>query len=114
MPPNTRTDVAANRSYRSWENTKFKEPTYYLDELNKMIEKEVIVHTFYVRSDAKPSFEDIARRSGGECHELDINSSRGAELLTTLVTEQILRGVGGAKRGDEFVQKYRDLYGGYL
>ena len=114
MPPNTHRDIELKRKTINWSSTKYAEPTYYLDELRKMIENEVIVHSFYVCESARHSFEDIARRAGGECHALDINSQAGAELLTKLVTEQILRAVGGSKRGEEFVQKYRDLYGGYL
>ena len=42
----------------------------------------------------------------GECAYLDINSSDGAEMLTNLVTIEILRNVGG----EQLVREYKKLY----
>jgi hypothetical protein len=42
---------------------------------------------------------------------LDINSSKGAEMLTDLVTEEILRNCGGISKGNTLVEAYRKTYG---
>lgn len=75
---NTYDDTEVNRKAVNWSGTKYAKPTYYHDELKKMIENEVTVHSLYVRKSARHSFEDIAGRAGGECHALDINSQAGA------------------------------------
>lgn len=89
MPPNTREEVRLNRGCYDeyWRTTKYAVPTYYEDELAKMVAKEVAVHCFYVHPAAEQSFEHIAGQSGGQCSELDIHSSAGAEMLTDIVTE---------------------------
>ena len=41
---------------------------------------------------------------------LDINSPAGSQILTDLVTEEVLRNVGGASRGNTLVQAYRSKF----
>jgi len=48
--------------------------------------------------------------TGGQCDELKIESNQGAELLTKIVSETVLKTAGGAKLGDELVQAYRQKY----
>jgi hypothetical protein len=113
-PPNTKDRVTEKRKMfeeKYWENTKFAQPTYYEDELEKLISNKIPVHTFYVETRAKRTFEDIAKRTGGRCELLDINSSKGAEMLTDLVTEEILRNCGGISKGNTLVEAYRKTYG---
>ena len=108
-PPNSNDDVITKRSYRGqsyWESTKFSAPTFYKDEMQQLIEKNIPIHAFYVHEDAREAFQEIADASGGRCEALDIASSSGAELLTNLVTEEILRSIGGAS----FVEHYRKSY----
>ena len=58
----------------------------------------------------KNNFREISG-STGRCEELDINSSAGAETLTNLVNEEILRNVGRTNgRGDALVDAYRVKY----
>jgi hypothetical protein len=86
------------------------------------------VHALYVAERARRCFEAVAAATGGRCARLDIASAAGADALTDVVTEAILRGVaaavaaaaageggggGGAaeERGERLVQAYRARYG---
>jgi len=109
-PPNTKAEVAQKRQRRGedyWKKTKFARATYYEDELNKLKMKKVPVHAFYVDDQAKESFEGIAKETGGRCEFLDINSPSGSDMLTNLVTEEILRSVGGSDKGTKLVDADR-------
>ncbi|CAF0939888.1 unnamed protein product [Adineta steineri] len=113
-PPNTKTEVDQKRDNYGdayWKNTKFAEATYYEDELKKLISKQIPVHAFYVAKQAEASFKKIAKETGGRCHLLDINSQAGANMLTDLVTEVILKNVGGEAKGNTLVDAYRKKFG---
>lgn len=114
-PPNPRELVNKGRqeylgeSY--WETTKFSNSTYVDDEVEKLKQKGIPVHAFYVKSSAKASFEKIAITTTGHYEMLDIDSPEGAEKLTQIVTERILEDLGGV----ELVKLYRAKYvRGYL
>ncbi|CAF4908972.1 unnamed protein product, partial [Rotaria sp. Silwood1] len=113
-PPNTKTEVNDKRKCHGedyWKKTKFAQPTYYKDELEKLIRDKVPVHAFFVAKRAEQSFKEIANLTGGRCQLLDINSSAGSQLLTDLVTEEILRNVGGNSIGNALVEAYRNKFG---
>ena len=114
-PPNPRELVNKGRqeylgeSY--WETTKFSNSTYVDDEVEKLKQKGIPVHAFYVKNSAKASFEKIAITTNGHHGMLDIDSPEGAEKLTQVVTERILEDLGGV----ELVELYRAKYvRGYL
>ena len=72
------------KSYRNkyngeayWSKTKFKNPTFYKHELNKLKNKKIPIHAFYVDILAKENFEEISRETGGRSEFLDINSPKG-------------------------------------
>ncbi|CAF4392904.1 unnamed protein product, partial [Rotaria magnacalcarata] len=92
-----------------WSKTKYKIPTYYMDELQKLKAKNIPVHTFHLEDGTKNNFQIIAKETSGRCEHLDINSPQGAELLTNCVTEEILRKTAGDK-GDIAVRLYRKEY----
>ncbi|CAF4095909.1 unnamed protein product [Rotaria sp. Silwood2] len=113
-PPNTKTEVQSKRNHfgeNYWKNTKFANATYYEDELAKLILKNIPVHGFFVDARAEKSFKEIATKSRGRSEKLDINSPAGSQMLTDLVTEEILRNVGGARNGDALVEAYRSKFG---
>ncbi|CAF3619174.1 unnamed protein product [Rotaria sp. Silwood1] len=113
-PPNTKTEVNDKRKCHGedyWKKTKFAQPTYYKNELEKLIRDKVPVHAFFVAKRAEQSFKEIANLTGGRCQLLDINSSAGSQLLTDLVTEEILRNVGGNSIGNALVEAYRNKFG---
>ncbi|CAF3149707.1 unnamed protein product [Rotaria sp. Silwood2] len=113
-PPNTRKEVNDKRNslgQNYWKKTKFAQATYYEDELAKLISNQIPVHAFYVEKRAKEKFEEIANRTGGHCQMLDINSSSGSDMLTDLVTEEILNNVGGESKGEVLVKAYRNKFG---
>lgn len=112
-PPNTQGEVATKRAGRGetyWGNTAFKTPTFYQSEVNKLAQKKVPVHTFFVADRAKSVFQEIASATHGNCLELDVNSSSGAELLTKHVTETILQNIDDKVSGGgstQLVNAYR-------
>lgn len=112
VPPNTRDHVAEKRQYQSnsyWSNTRFAQATYYEDELDKMeklSDTSIPIHCFHVHTCAQSVFSQIAARTGGQSGALDINSDRGAEQLTQIVTERILDNLGG----QDLVEAYREKY----
>jgi len=106
-----RTSVDSGFGEQYWATTKFKNPTYYVNEMDKLKQKNIPIHAFYVGLRAKKNFHEIANATGGKCEWLDINSQSGAQRLTDLVTEQVLRGVGGKNgKGDDLVEAYRTKY----
>jgi hypothetical protein len=113
-PPNTKDEVGSKRSHFGedyWKNTKFANATYYEDELAKLISNNIPVHGFFVHAQAENSFKEIATKSQGRSEMLDINSPVGSQMLTDLVTEEVLRNVGGARNGDALVAAYRSKFG---
>lgn len=112
-PANTYNEVDYRRSQRGesyWSRTRFSTPTYLDRELVQLREKNIKVHAFYVANYAKSSFELIATSTGGRCEYLDIGSSESAQLLTNVVTEEVLRNIGGALKGNILVEAYRKRY----
>ena len=112
-PPNTIDEVKRRREnfgQTYWKKTKFAEPTFYLNELERLIVENIPVHAFYVEQLAEEKFREIAKRSHGRCELLDINSSAGSDMLTDLVTEEILNNVGGQLKGQKLVKAYRKKF----
>ncbi|CAF0828795.1 unnamed protein product [Adineta steineri] len=112
-PPNTEVEVKNKRAKNGenyWQQTKFAQSTYYEDELAKLISNNIPVHAFYVEKNAEATFRAIATKTEGRCEELDINSDSGAEMLADLVTEEVLRNIGGDTRGNELVDAYRKKF----
>jgi len=109
MPPNTQNEIPEKRGCYGenyWSGTKYRVPTYYETELEKLVQKKVKIHGFYVDSDAAQAFSHIASRTGGKVAALDVNSPAGAEQLTDAVCEEVLNNIGGT----EFVTEYRKMF----
>ena len=102
-------DRAGNGGELYWRSTKFKEPTHFSVELRKLKDKNIPVHAFYLVEGARENFERIAHETGGHCDQLNIRSPDGAELLTNVVTQEIIRKTAGEK-GDDAVELYRKKY----
>ncbi|CAF1084596.1 unnamed protein product [Adineta steineri] len=92
-----------------WSKTKYKMPTHYIAELQKLKIKKIPVHAFYLHAGAKENFQKISSETSGRCEPLDINSPQGAEKLTQFVTEEVLRITAG-DQGDAVVALYRTKY----
>ena len=109
--PNTREEVEDRRANPHgegyWSRTKFRVPTFYQTEMIRLKEKELPVHCFWVNRRAETSFREIAAGTGGRAAYLDINSDQGADDLTDLLSEEILRKVGG----DALVDEYTSMFG---
>lgn len=96
-----------------WAGTKFSKATSIDEELKKLVTNKVPVHTFYLEKRAKKNFEFIAQETGGKAAELDVYSSTSDEKLTDIVTEAILKNVGGDAQGDKLVASYREKFKSY-
>ncbi|ETO12113.1 hypothetical protein RFI_25263 [Reticulomyxa filosa] len=59
--------------------------------------KKINVHAFFVDMRAKQNFKEIARASNGRCKKLEINSEKGSDQLTNLVSDEVLRNAREAK-----------------
>lgn len=107
-PANTKHDVYAKR-YRfkeTWDYSKYSEATYYEDEIEKLNEKKIPVHAFYVHQRARENFEFIAEKTNGKCEWLDIESDDGSEKLTNLVNIEVLRNIGGSNLVNCYKNKF--------
>ncbi|CAM2727660.1 unnamed protein product [Rotaria socialis] len=112
-PPNSLKEVATKRSnfgQKYWKNTRFAKKTYYEQELETLVTNTIPVHAFYVEKRAEEKFHEIATRTHGRCEMLDINSSLGSDMLTNLVTEEILNNIGGESKGKDLVTAYRKKF----
>ena len=113
-PANKESEVSSKRNLKGenyWKTTEFAQKTTYTTELKKLRDNNVPIHTFFVAQYAEANFREIAGDKG-RCEALDINSEKGADLLTALVTEEILRTVGQSNgRGDALVDAYRAKFG---
>ncbi|CAL6013558.1 Helicase-related_protein [Hexamita inflata] len=109
MGPNTKDQIQIGRGFfgqQYWDQTPFT-ITYYEDELNTLVLNRIKVHTLYVEEQARESFQEFADKTGGKCSVLDVNSEKGAENLTHLVTEKIVENVGG----EVLLKKYQEMFG---
>lgn len=107
--PAIQRDRQATGGEAYWSTTKYKTPTYYLEELQKLKAKTIPVHAFYLEAGAESNFRKIATETSGRCEHLNINSPQGAALLTNFVTEEVLRKTAG-DQGDAVVELYRKRY----
>ncbi|CAF4051597.1 unnamed protein product [Adineta steineri] len=112
-PANTQAEIVSKRGRHGekyWKNTKFSNKTFYSDELKKLKDKNIPIHTYYLTDYAKNNFEEIAKETKGRCESLDIRAEAGIKALTHYVTEEVLRKAAGSE-GDEAVKLYREKYG---
>lgn len=111
-PAKDREAIKKSRSTKGtsyWDKTRYKEETYYADEIKKLKNKNVQVHSFYIHDGARENFEKISRETNGICEKLDICSLGGAEKLTNLITERILEKSAG-DMGKDAVKLYRSKF----
>src|SRR3990167_4051609 len=88
-----------------WATTPYATQTHWRTELNNFKSASVPVHTFYLDKGCQSQFSQFATETGGQCSELNINASDGADALTHLVTKEILRKAAG-EQGEAAVQDY--------
>jgi len=118
MPANSQVEVGERRANTHhgfgesyWKLTKnYSHPTFYKNELQKLKAKGIPVHAFFVRNAAKKNFQEISTTTSGSSKPLDIHSQQGASQLTNLVTEAVLKDIGGSEKGEALVIAYRKSY----
>ena len=85
-PPNTIDEVKSKRAaYKGedyWKNTKFRTPTHYSEQVEKLRNQGILVHAFYVDERAETSFKEIASKTGGRCEFLDISTLEPIKTLS--------------------------------
>jgi predicted GTPase len=113
-PANSQQEITQRRqsffTEAYWKKSKFAEAAHFKTEVSKLADKGIPVHAFFVASSASTNFKEIANDTGGRCESLDINSASGADTLTNLVTEEVLRNVGGEAQGETLVATYRSKF----
>ena len=110
---NTQEEVTKKRRrYKDvWETSaKYRQATYYEDELNRLHARGVQVHAFYVNERAETNFKFIAEKTGATSEFLDIESADSSEILTNLVTIELLKNIGGKQSGIELVNCYKNKF----
>jgi hypothetical protein len=108
---NTSEEVAQKRAERGekyWLDHGFPNPTYAEAELARLSACNVPVYPFYVCKSARAAFEGYAAKTGGKADFLNVNSSRGGELLTDFITERVLYSIGG-ENGAALVSSYKEI-----
>ncbi|EGD79321.1 hypothetical protein PTSG_09735 [Salpingoeca rosetta] len=109
-PANSPDEVASKRNSkgeRYWSKfPEFAKSTTAAAELQKLKEKGIPVHAFFIDPRAKNFFRHAAQMTGGRCEFLDIEKASRADQLTNLVSEELLRRVGG----DDLVNTYRATF----
>ncbi|ETO06651.1 hypothetical protein RFI_30741, partial [Reticulomyxa filosa] len=107
---NSETSIWPYNGENYWKNTKlFSRLTYFKDELRQLRDFNIPVHAFFICERAEQSFRKIACATNGRCEKLDINSEKGSDQLTNLVSEEVLRNIGGSK-GDTLVDAYKKKF----
>ncbi|KAL4505988.1 hypothetical protein ABPG72_013749 [Tetrahymena utriculariae] len=94
-----------------WNTTPIKDLNYYVPECQQLNSKNVPVNTFYLKSSAKNSYQEIARLTNGISEYLDINSAQSSKKLTEVFVVQILKDIGNQDgRSQELIEAYRAKY----
>jgi len=109
-PPNTPKQVTEKRKRLGedyWLKTLYGAHTTTNVELAKF---RIPVHAFYVHKNAEVEFKKIADATGGYCANLDVNDEISVHRITNLVTESILKNIGGDEKGDTLIKAYRDSF----
>jgi superfamily II DNA/RNA helicase len=95
-----------------WKKSKFDKAGNYVQEMHKLRDRGIKIHGYYVDQMAQTNFKEISECTGGNCAFLDVNDiANGAELLTKMVSEELLRNIGEQHGiGEKLVQCYRKAY----
>ncbi|XP_065663330.1 uncharacterized protein LOC136085791 [Hydra vulgaris] len=113
-PAKTKDQIVEYRNKKGekyWKRTSYKIPTFYKDEVEKLKNSGIVVHTFYLHDGAKLNFQEISTETGGLCEPLNIDSIDGADVLTDIVTRRILGNVGQLRgKGNELENAYNLRY----
>ena len=95
----------------TWSESRYKQITHYEKELEELINNHIPVHTFCLDIGAKENFEEIAKASGGNFKELNLTSGRSTDILTDIVSIEILNNIGNKKgNGRELLNSYNRSY----
>ncbi|KAL4489804.1 hypothetical protein ABPG72_022444 [Tetrahymena utriculariae] len=94
-----------------WKTTKYAQITDYKQEMQKLKDKNIPIHCFYLHTGAKSNFEEIAAFTGGKCEGLNIEAKDASDTLIKVVVEPILKNVGKQNGlGDDLYKEYLKLF----
>ncbi|TNV76610.1 hypothetical protein FGO68_gene11708 [Halteria grandinella] len=125
QPPTPPAQVANRRKQQGeayWSNTRFSVPTNASAECEKLKEKGIEVHTFYIKVSnnvnaippAKREFENIAALTDGTSQMLDVNNpATGQKEITDKLAQKILFKIGqevGGDMGEKLVSAYQAAF----
>lgn len=88
--------------------------TTYEAELQKLIDKKVKGHSFYLNPTVTKNFyENLSNRTGGKAEEFLINDNNATKQFTDFVAERIIENIGDLAGGDakkKMLEIYRKIY----
>jgi hypothetical protein len=117
--PNSDADVISKRASNPalLIHPQYATPVRYSEQLQKIINHGIRIHSFYIQGsgrDVKTSFQHMANSSGGKCEALNVHSPQAKDLLTGIVSTNILQDIGlqtgGTGLADKLVNAYRKKY----
>lgn len=85
-------------------------PTCTEDEIEKLKNKKIKVHGFYLSSDTevKDYFDEICQKTGGESKYIDVTESTAPDEMTEFIVTRALTLIGRERKGaDELFEAYR-------
>lgn len=118
-PGQTHEETDSKRANRTrhghnWENTEYSSPVYFDEELEKVRDLGIKVHTVYLAERAKENFEAIADETGGQCIQLDVDAQDARDTLRNVVCTALLDqcASGDKQMHARLMSSYKRITGG--
>ena len=92
----------------------FKTSVFYKDEVDKLKDRHVPVHCFPVNKYVRTQFQEISKKTGGDCKDLfqlASHSKDGAKLMKVIVVSRVLEKLGGSELRDNYRKKIKKSFG---
>lgn len=117
--PNTDAEVIQKRGMNNGlrGHPHFSHPVKFSEQLQSMVDQGIRINSFYIQGSgggAVKAFQQMASSSGGKCEALNVHSPQAKDLLTGIVSTNILQDIGlqtgGAGLANQLVNAYRKKY----
>lgn len=87
-------------------------PTCTEDEIEKLKNKKIKVHGFYLSrvAEVRDYFDEICQATDGESKYINVIESTAPDIMTEFIVTRALTLIGGEGEGaDELLEAYQDL-----
>ena len=94
-----------------WEKQSgFATPTWWSDELDKLVASEIGVNCFYLKERAKENFTEIADRSKGVVKPLDVSKQeKSVKAMVGAIADQVLEAIAGSELREKYHEVNKDI-----